>query len=390
MSEGGAEGEEYEEAGRPLGLYVLVGVIVALVAISGMFAIGYIPPVLKLHHGSGTTSSLQFLTVTSTDVVTGPGNTVTQTLQGANVTSVSTSTATQTLALGTTTTTATTTQTVTTPVLSTTTVSTTVIEASTSTVTSTVTKAEGSSSPLQVNFTVSPAGNPLSLDAGEYFSINVNINNTQSGTQSFITAYQLVEGNEQQVLSFYPAVPESVQPVVGTSSYILQGSVSPNAASGEYQLYVQVSSVQTNSTAITQTTVSRQYIARVLEPLNFVGYSLPGATSQFDGSCANTPFINASVPQWGYLCKITAAPQATQNMTFTVSNAANVPICIQTSYGGGSFTGFVNMNPYPFCPDGETGVLVPASSVFTFTYTMTNAGQSSGTQFLSFTFQRES
>lgn len=391
MSEPAAEYEEEYEGGRPLGLYILVGVVIALVAVSGMFAIGFIPPIAKIGaHGSGTTTttrsgSIQFITVTSTY----PGTTTTLTQPGANVTSTSTTTATTTVPAGTTTATTTTTQTVTTPVLSTTTVSTTVTESSTSTVTTTATKTAVPGGPLNVNFTLSAPGNPVSLDAGEYFTVNISINNTQSDTQSFITAYQLPEGNQPQVLSFYPSVPESVLPVVGTSSYVLQGSVSPNAPSGEYQLFVQVSSVLTNSTAVVQTTVSKQYITRVLEPLSFITYAFPKPTSQFMGSCLNTPFINGSVPTWGYQCQITAAPEATGNMTFTLSNAANVPICIQTSVGGGSFTGFVNMDPYPFCPDGETGVLVPAGGVYTFVYTLTNAGQSAGTQTVFFTFQRE-
>jgi len=391
LSDANQDGGEYEEGGRPLGLYVLVAVIVVLVAVSGMFAIGYIPPVLKLH-GSGS-SSVRFLTVTSTStqLVASPPTIVTQTVQGANETSVSTSTVNQTVALGTTTTTATTTQTVTTPSISTSTVSTTVTQSSTSTVTTTVTQVAGPAGPLQVNFTVTPSGNPLSIYAGEFFTVNVNINNTESGTQSFINAYQLVKGSQRQVLSFYPSVPESVEPVIGISSYTLQGSVSPDAPSGEYQLYVQVSSVVTNSTTITQTTVSKQYIAHVLEPLNFIAYTFANPSSEFGGSCANQPFVNVTVPQWGYTCTVTAAPQASANMTFTVSNSANVPICIQTSLGGGSFTGFVDMNPYPFCPGGETGVLIPAGpALYTFTYNVTNAGQSAGAQTLFFTFQRES
>lgn len=391
MSEEGVEGGDYEDGGRPLGLYLLVGAIVVLVAISGMFAIGYIPPVLKLHQGSGS-SSVRFLTVTSTStqLISSPPTVVTQTVQGANATSVSTSTSTETVPAGTTTTTTTTTQTVTTPSISTSTVSTTVTESSTSTVTSTVTQVAGPAGPLQVNFTVSPSGIPLTIDAGEFFTINVNINNTQAGTQSFIDAYQLVVGNQKQVLSFYPSVPESVEPVVGTSSYTLQGFVSAYAPSGEYQLYVQVSSILTNKTAVTQTTVSKQYITHVLEPLDFEAYSFVNASSQFGGSCVSEPFLNVTVPQWGYTCKVTAAPEASGNMTFTVANTSNVPICVQTSVGGGSFTGFVDMSPYPFCPGGDPGVLIPAGpTLYTFTYNLKNAGPSSGTQTIFFTFQRE-
>ncbi|MGH9919738.1 MAG: hypothetical protein ACRD6W_12850 [Nitrososphaerales archaeon] len=392
MSEPAAEYEGEYEGGRPLGLYILVGVIVALVAVSGLFAVGFIPPVAKIgaHGTSGITTTgsgaIQFLTVTSTI----PGTTTTVSVPGQNTT-LTTSTVLTTTQTSTSTSTQTSTQTLTS--VSTSTSVTTVLQPTTTTTTTTVTNSAtttvGPGGPLSVNFTLSAAGDPVSLDAGDYFTVDVSINNTQANTQSFITAYQLPQGDQPQVLSFYPSVPETVLPVVGTSSYVLQGGVSPNAPSGEYQMFVQVSSVLTNSTATVQTTISRQYIVRVLEPLNFITYAFPNPSSQFEGTCANTPFINGSVPTWGYQCQITAAPEATANMTFTVSNAANVPICIQTSLGGGSIAGFVNINPYPFCPNGETGVLVPAGAVYTFVYTLTNAGQSAGAQSVFFTFQRE-
>lgn len=66
---------------------------------------------------------------------------------------------------------------------------------------------------------------------------------------------------------------------------------------------------------------------------------------------------------------------ANGTITFTVSKAANVPICIQTAFDSGSMTGFVNMNPYPFCPNGATGVFVPAGAAnYVFVCTIEKRG----------------
>jgi len=51
-------------------------------------------------------------------------------------------------------------------------------------------------------------------------------------------------------------------------------------------------------------------------------------------------------------------------------------------------TGFVNMNPYPFCPNGVPGVYVPANVTnWSFTYVVEN-GNTAGAQTVFFLFQK--
>jgi hypothetical protein len=54
-------------------------------------------------------------------------------------------------------------------------------------------------------------------------------------------------------------------------------------------------------------------------------------------------------------------PNATGKIIFNVTNSADVPICISTSLQSSAMTGSVNMNPYPFCPNGAPGVYAPAN-----------------------------
>jgi hypothetical protein len=51
-------------------------------------------------------------------------------------------------------------------------------------------------------------------------------------------------------------------------------------------------------------------------------------------------------------------------------------------------TGFVKMNPYPFCPNGGSGLYIPAGAVsWVITFAIEN-GTTAGAQTISFTFTR--
>ena len=379
--------DEYD-GGRPVGLYVLVGVIIVLAGVSGMFAIGYIPPILKTGSQTTTTStrpSVQFVTITSTS----PPVTSTTSLPGKNSTAYSVVTAFLT-STSTATSTQTSTQTVTTPVPTTMTASTTVYTSTSTTITSltTTTTTVAPPAPLTINVTMNPPANPSTLHAGEYFSFGITINSTLSFTNASIFAYQVAPNGTPNIVSFYPQLPESVQPVKGTSYYIVQGSVSQGAPSGNYEIDVQVNanSVQNGQTQVTG--VTKQFLAHVVEPLTFVSYAFVNTTAQFNGTCNSISFDHPSVPTWGWQCNVAAAPEANGTITFKVSNAANVPICIQTSLGSGTMTGFVKMNPYPFCPNGGSGVYVPAgANSWVITFAIEN-GTTAGAQTISFTFTR--
>ena len=89
-------------------------------------------------------------------------------------------------------------------------------------------------------------------------------------------------------------------------------------------------------------------------------------------------------------CAVNAAPDVNGTMDFNVTNAADVPICVQTSLQSSTMTGYVNMDPYPYCPSGGPGVYVPADVTnWPLTYTVTNGG-SAGAQTVFFTFLRSS
>jgi hypothetical protein len=390
LSEDEGAAEEYE-GGRPLGLYLLVGVIVALVAVSGMFAIGYIPPLAKIgNHTTSTTrtGSVQFITVTSTY----PGPTTTTTLPATTVTNSTTITKT-TISPSTSTSTLTSTQTVTSTSVSTSTASTTVytstITTSTSTTfttTTTTTTTIAPLGPLAMSVTLTPAGTPATLRPGESFLLNVTVQSKLPSTFASLTAYQDTPGNTPVVVSFFPDLPESLTPVVGTSYYTVSGTVSQNAPIGSYVLNVELNA--NSPVNNTQMSLTKQFIINLIEPLSFIGFKFVKPNSQFNGTCAQLPLGTVSIPTWVYQCKINAAPMVNGTMDFNVTNSANVPICIQTSFGSSSMNAFVNMNPYPFCPNGAPGVYVPADrSNYVFTYTIEN-GDTAGAQTAFFTFER--
>jgi hypothetical protein len=388
LSERAAEYDdgEYEE-GRPLGLYILVGVVIALVAVSGLFAIGFIPPVAKIGgHGTGTGTStrtsgtIQFITVTST--YAGPTTTVSVPGQNTTLTSSTVLTTTQT---STATSTQTSTQTLTS--VSTATSVSTIFQptTTTTTITNTTTTTVAPTSPLSINVTLNPPANPATLYPGELFTISVSVYNTIPLTNLSLDAYQLAPGSTPLVTSFYPLLPESVAPVLGNSFYTIQGFITQAAPVGVYQIYVEVAGYSLTGTTILG--VSQQYLVSLVEPLTFGAYHL-NATANFNGTCTPSVLPVNGLTDWNFSCGISAAPMAVGNMTFAVTNAADVPICIQTSLDSGTMTGFVNMNPYPFCPDGSPGVYVRASTTnFVFTYTLEN-GATAGNQTVFFTFAR--
>jgi hypothetical protein len=386
LSEEEGAADEYD-GGRPLGLYLLVGVIVVLVAVSGMFAIGYIPPLAKIGSHTTSTSSTRsvvpFITVTttippSTTTITGPGTTTTIT----NSTTITTTTST------TSTSTKTTTQTIVTTTVSTSTTSTTIYTPTTTTSTTitTTTTTIAPPSPLSINVTMRPGGIPATLHPGESFVFSVTVNSTLPMTSGSLSAYQATPLNTPLVTTFYPSLPESLTPVQGISYYTLTGTIGQGAPVGSYE--VDVTMAANSPVNNTQMSVTKQFLINVVEPLTFTGFKFVNATTQFNGTCIQLPLGSMTVPTWGFQCRINAAPMVNGTVAFMVSNAASVPICIQTSFASGSMTGFVNMNPYPFCPDGAPGVYIPAGAVnYAFNYEIQNGGFA-GAQNGFFTFVR--
>jgi len=58
--------------------------------------------------------------------------------------------------------------------------------------------------------------------------------------------------------------------------------------------------------------------------------------------------------------------------------------------GSATMTGFIKMNPYPFCPNGGPGHCIPAGAVNrAITFAIEN-GTTAGAQTISFTFTRSS
>lgn len=366
----------------------MIAVILVLIVAVGLFAVGFIPPVahVKGHTSSGTgTSGIRFVTYTTT--VQGPAQTTT--VQGTstiNSTLLLTSTTTTTSSTTSTSTaseTTTLTSTSVTTLTSTTTSTTTTTKTSTTTTTSSLVPTE----PLEVNFSITPAGNPGVFFAGEPFTITVTVKDQLASPYLFLDAYQYTPGDTPQVVSFYPPLPEQLQPVVGVSTYVIQGSISQNSPVGNYQFYVSASAGSPQNA--TTVNVSQQYIAHVLEPLSFNGYTFVNPTSQFSGSCTNQSLVYSSgATSWIWGCLIDAAPNESGLLNFTVTNLASIPICIQTSLGAASATGYVDMDPYPFCPNGAPGVYVPPSVTnWPFTFDVEN-GNTAGNQTVYFTFTR--
>jgi len=389
MSEAeGAEDEGEYESGRPTGLYLLVGVIVLLVVVSGMFAIGYIPPLLK--NGTATTSThgtAQFITITTT---LAPVTSV-STVAGKDSTTTSTSVVTSTLPGATTTQTSTLTQTVSTVSTATVTSSTVVtvptVSTTTTTQTTTTTATTTPTNPLTIDVAMNPSASPAVLHAGETFTITITIQNRLYNTAVSLYAYQVTPSGTPIVVSFYPQLPENVYAVVGTSYYTIQGTISKSAPAGNYEVDAEISGYS-NLNGGAQTSVTKQFIIQTVEPLTFPGFSFPTPTAQFNGTCIALSFTGQTNPTWGWKCNVNAAPQVNGTIQFTVSNAANVAVCIQTTIGSSSMTGYVNMNPYPFCPDGGPGVYVPAgTSNWPFTFSIHN-GSIAGAQVVYFTFTR--
>jgi hypothetical protein len=385
-TEGVQEGQEGSSITRT-GIAVMSVIAILAVAL-GLMTVGFIPTVRGGHGGTVTVSGRgQFITVTSTvppvtSTITSPGGVTTVTSNG---TVGVISTVTHVVAGDN----VTTTQTVTNVSTSTTTVQTIILQptttTSTLTQTTTSTTTVAPTDPLTVNVTMDPPANPADLYAGEFFTIGVSVNNMLSYTNLTIVAYQVSFGSTPQVISFYPQVPESVEPVVGNSFYTIEGNISQSAPVGDYQIVVQV---QASSPGVTVNSVSQQYLLNLAEPLSFNGYSFVNSTSNFSGNCTASTIEYSGNTNWYWECPITAAPSTIGNMTFTVSNAANVPICVSTSIQSTTMTGFVNMNPYPFCPNGAPGVYVPANATnWPITYTVEN-GATAGLQTVYFLFQR--
>jgi hypothetical protein len=384
------EGVQEEEEGSITKTGIAIMTVIAVLAVAlGLMTVGFIPTLggAKAHTTSTRGGNVQFITVTSTqppitNTVTSTGTnhtvlsviTATTTTQGANVTMTQTSTATQIVTNVTT---------------STTTVQQIILQPTTTTTTQTITSTTtvAPTDPLTVNVTMDPPANPASLYAGEHFTIGVAVHSLVSYANLTIIAYQVSSLNTPQVLSFYPLVPESVAPVVGNSYYVVEGNVSQTAPVGDYQMVVQV---QATSPGITVNSVSQQYLVHLLEPLTFNGYRFVNttSTSNFSGSCTPSTLSYSGNTNWYWKCAITAAPNATGKIIFNVTNSANVPICISTALQSPTMTGFVNMNPYPFCPDGAPGVYVPANVTnWSFTYTVEN-GNVAGLQTVYFLFER--
>jgi len=368
-----------------------------MVAVSGMFAIGFIPPLAKVgNHGSANNSSttsrqsVVFVTVTSTS----PPLTSTLSIPGQDVTTTTTSVSTTTTTSPVTTT-STQTSTLTTTSLTTTTSTSTIYTGTitstntfttTSTTLTTTTTTIAPPPPLTMDVTMSPGGNPTTLHAGEFFTVGITVQSTVPVSGASIYAYQVAPPDTPNIVTFYPAVPESVEPVVGTSHYTLEGTVSTGAPAGFYEVDVEISAINAHNN--TSYSLTQQYIVHTVEPLSFTGYTFVTPNTQFNGTCKTESFQGVTTPIWGFQCGVNAAPMVNGTITFTVSNAANVPICVQSSFGSVSMSAFVKNSPYPFCPNGRPGVYVPASaSGFEISFEVEN-GPNAGAQTISFTFLR--
>ena len=378
--------EEAGEGGLPIGALAMVAAIVFLVAISGMFAIGFIPPLVK-HPVTTTTTrgTAQFITITTagppvTTTLTSPGggpaSTTTVTAPGGAATTVtSTVVSTNTVAIGGATTTST--STVTLPAVTTTATSTTT---STSTVTATTTP----TSPL--NITVAIAGQPSEVYfAGDTILFVITVTNRVPSTTLSLYAYQKTPQGSAPIMTFFPQVPENFQPPIGVSVYRVESTVFQNATVGQYEVDVQASAISLQNGA-TLTSMDQQFVMRISEPLSFTGATVQTIAGQLNGTCGQQSYLPYTHTTWVWKCLVNAAPMVNGTITFTVTNYSNEPVCIQTSIG--SLTGYVKMNPYPFCAGGGPGVLVPVGATsWPFTYYVMN-GPAAGAQVVYFMFTR--
>jgi hypothetical protein len=387
-ADAGAEeqaGEEEESSGPPIGVFVLVAAIVILVAVSGLFAVGFIPPLKGGHATTVTTTARgQFITVTSTvpTTQTVDDGTATSTVTLGNVTtitstatSVSTSTLTDPANATVTELGQVTTKTSFYPLTTTTT--TTRVSTTTQTVTAT--------NPLNISITMVSASN--TLYAGDSFVLNIAVQSRVMSTNLSLFAYQPTPQGSYPILTFFPSLPEIVSAPLGSSDFVIQGTFSPHAVTGEYEMEVEVAAISLQ-TGFVVTNMNDQFLMQLHEPLTFTGAVFPTSSSQFNGTCAATNYTGVTVPTWVWKCGIITAPGVNETLSFTVSNLSNSPICIQTSLGSNALTGYVSMTPYPFCPGGGPGVYVPAGAVnWPFTY-LVQAGTTAGSALAYFTFSR--